>query len=48
MKIWFIDGKIDKEDFQLCQNFFLFEELKVGDNKIGGEFCAQFSDTIVA
>lgn len=34
MKIWFIDGKIDKEDFQLCQNFFLFEELKiVGDNQ---------------
>lgn len=34
MKIWFIDGKIDKEDFQLCQNFFLFEELKVvGDNR---------------
>lgn len=34
MKIWFIDGKIDKEGFQLCQNFFLFEELKVvGDNR---------------
>lgn len=34
MKIWFIDGKIDKEGFQLCQNFFLFEELKiVGDNQ---------------